>query len=59
MPLDVYFNRSRGECTSVDIADLLNGVKTPRVQVVVKDAGGTVVGAKLGPKFGGSFSQEE
>lgn len=57
VPLDVYFNGSRSVCTSVNIGDLLNQTKTPRVQIVVRDADGKIVGTEAAPKFGGHYSQ--
>jgi hypothetical protein len=55
--LDIYFNSDGRVCTSSFIRDLLNGVKSPRVAIVVKDADGTTVATQKAPEYGGKFNK--
>jgi hypothetical protein len=65
LPLDVLFNGDAGECTSVNIAQLLDdaigssgGTPTPPpVEVTLRDADGSIVGTQTLPKRGGTFSK--
>lgn len=58
-PLDIYFDTDDQRCTSNKPEDIADKRKTPRVQVVVRDAGGSIVGATRPPLIGGHFSKRE